>query len=117
MKINIEKTEIMNISRKIKNVTIKLNDNNLKQVAEFKYLGSIITQDNQQTAEIDSRCNKACQIIGQLTPLFINKDIKIDTKRALFNRIFVTTLCYQCQLWILNSRTIKKDKYHRNEMY
>ena len=108
MKINIDKTEIMNIAREKGNINIQINNKQLKQVDEFKYLGSILRYDNKQEAEIDARCNKACQIIGQLTPLLQNKDVTIETKRALFNTIFLPTLCYQCQTWTLDSRTIHK---------
>ena len=65
MKINIDETEIMNIARENGNINIQINNKQLKQVDEFKYLGSILRYDNKQEAEIDARCNKACQIIGQ----------------------------------------------------
>lgn len=59
MKINIDKTEIMNISRGKQDINIKIGDKQLKQVEEFKYLGSILRYDNKQETEIDTRCNKA----------------------------------------------------------
>jgi hypothetical protein len=57
MKIYTNKTEVMTISkdRFITNITI--NGDRLKQVEEFKYLGSMITYNNKQAAEIDIRCS------------------------------------------------------------
>src|ERR1700729_2184789 len=47
MKINIEKTEVMNISRENNEISIQTNNQRLKQVHEFKYLGSIFTADGK----------------------------------------------------------------------
>ena len=45
MKISVNKTETMKVSRTPGTLNIKINDTNLKQVKEFKYLGSIFTED------------------------------------------------------------------------
>ena len=45
MKISINKTETVKISRTPDTLNIKINDTNLKQVKEFKYLGSTFTED------------------------------------------------------------------------
>lgn len=37
----------------------------------------------------------------------MNKEITVEAKRALFNAIFVPTLCYQGQKWTLDSRIIR----------
>ena len=48
MKINIEKTEIMAIAKKERNITISIDNKHLKQVKEFNYLGSIISSDGKK---------------------------------------------------------------------
>lgn len=49
MKMNTEKTEVMNIGRDKRNITILIDGHQLKQVKEVMYLGSIISanQKNQ----------------------------------------------------------------------
>jgi hypothetical protein len=74
---------------------------------EFKYLGSIIASNGKIQAEIENRCCKANQILGQLTPILRNKHGTLDTKRALYNTIFHPSLCYQCQTWTLTV-TVKR---------
>ncbi|KAJ4432109.1 hypothetical protein ANN_20724 [Periplaneta americana] len=53
MKINVEKTKTMIISREEKSHTIKLGNQLLKQVKEFKYLGSVINSDGCIEGEIN----------------------------------------------------------------
>jgi hypothetical protein len=59
MKINKEKTELMCISREQKSINIHIDDQLLKQVNEFKYLGSIFAEDGRLNREIESRVKKA----------------------------------------------------------
>ena len=44
MKIIVNKTETMKVGRAPGNLNIKINDTNLKQVKELKYLGTIYSQ-------------------------------------------------------------------------
>ena len=45
MKISVNKTETMKVSKTPHTLNIKINDTNLKQVKGFKYLGSTFTKD------------------------------------------------------------------------
>jgi len=47
MKINRKKTEVMVYFKDFENINIKMDDNALKQVTRFTYLGSIITEDGK----------------------------------------------------------------------
>ena len=47
MKINWKETEVMVCSEDFENINITMEDNTLKQVPKFKYLGSIITEDGK----------------------------------------------------------------------
>ena len=59
MKINKEKTEVMCVSREQKSINIHIDDQPLKQVNEFRYLGSIFAEDGRLNREIESRIKKA----------------------------------------------------------
>jgi hypothetical protein len=61
-----------------------------------------------QAAEIDIRCSKVSQIKGQISTLIFSKEISLEVKRTIYNTIFIPTLCYQCQTWTLDARTIRK---------
>ena len=108
MKINIDKTEVMTIARTEKTTSIFIEKHQLKQVKDFTYLGSIFSDNGRINNEIQQRCNKANQVIGQMSPILKCKYVCMDTKRALYNTIFLPTLCYQCQTWTMTSDDRRK---------
>ena len=105
MKISLCKTETMKISRRPANLNITVDGTNLKQVKEFKYLGSIFTEDGKFNREIETRIQKANNVSYQLAPLLKHPSIPIETKAKLINSIFIPTLTYQCQTWTLTKST------------
>lgn len=101
MKITVSKTEIMSVSRNPDKLDINMCRTPLKQVREFKYLGSIFTEDGKLDWEIETRCHKANTITYQLAQLLKHPNICLSTKAKLINTIFIPTLTYQCQTWPL----------------
>ena len=59
MKISTSKTETMKVSRTPGHLNININGTMLKQVSEFKYLGSVFTEDGRLNREIETRVQKA----------------------------------------------------------
>ena len=68
MKISTSKTEVMKISRDPGTLEIYVDVFKLKQVSEFKCLGSIYTADRRLDREIETRCQKANAVSYQLSP-------------------------------------------------
>ncbi|XP_076038728.1 uncharacterized protein LOC143023941 [Oratosquilla oratoria] len=95
MKISISKIETMKVSRTPSNLKISIDGNPLKQVSEFKYLGSIFTEDGRLNREIETRVQKANSVSYHLDPLPKHPNIPIETKAKLTNSIFILT--YHCQ--------------------
>jgi hypothetical protein len=58
--------------------------------------------------KIESRCNKANQVIGQLSPILQHNAVPMKTKKHLIQSIFIPTLCYQCQTWTLTQNHHRK---------
>ncbi|XP_076059484.1 uncharacterized protein LOC143036121 [Oratosquilla oratoria] len=108
MKISISKTETMKVSRTPSNLKISIDGTPLKQVSEFKYLGSIFTEDGRLNREIETRVQKANSVSYQLAPLLKHPNIPIETKAKLINSIFIPTLTYQCQTWTLTKSLERK---------
>ena len=44
MEINIDKSQVMSVSRSNKSLQIKVNNRELKEIDHFKYLGSVLTR-------------------------------------------------------------------------
>jgi hypothetical protein len=109
MKLNTTKTETLKIN-KIKEPPLKIyvEGEEIKQTNEYKYLGSVFTQDGKFDREIEVRIQKANVISYQLAPLLKHRHIPIKTKQQLINCIFIPTLCYQCQTWTINKSQEQK---------
>ena len=105
MKISVNKTEIMKVSRTPGTLNIKINDIHLKQVNEFKYLG---TEDGRMSREIENRIQKANNVSYQLAPPLKHSDIPMDTKSKIMNSIFLPTLTYRCQTWAMTKPLERK---------
>jgi hypothetical protein len=59
MKMNRTKTEVMVCSKNHENFNVKMDDNTLKQVPTFKYLGSILTEDGKNKEDIIKQIKEA----------------------------------------------------------
>ena len=92
----------MKVSRNHGPLNIHVSSTPLKQVKEFKYLGSTFSENGSIDREIEMRTQKANSVTYQLAPLLSHPNISMDTKRQLITSIFIPTLCYQCQTWTLN---------------
>jgi hypothetical protein len=55
MKINIDKSKIMRVSRNNGSLRIKVNNRERKETHHFKYLGSVLTRNGYCTKEINMR--------------------------------------------------------------
>jgi len=108
MKISISKTESMKVSRTPGNLNISIDGTPLKQVSEFKYLGSIFSADGRLNREIETRVQKANSVTYQLAPLLKHPYIPTETKARLIDSIFIPTLTYQCQTWTLTKSLERK---------
>src|ERR1700729_1056647 len=98
----------MKVSRTQGSLNIYLDNTPLKQVQEFKYLGSMITEYGRMDREIETRCQKANTLIYQLTPLLTHPNIPMTTKKQIINSKFIPSLCYQCQSWTLTKSQLRK---------
>jgi len=60
MRINVNKTKVMSISRKdITKMKMNIDGQRIDQVTQFRYLGSLITEDRYCEKEIRSRIGMA----------------------------------------------------------
>src|SRR5215469_6138849 len=83
LKINKSKTEVMVISRTDRNsrANIRIEDNLIKQVGRFNYLGSLINEDGRCEDEIRERTNKANCAFNKMKNLITNSKVSIETRK------------------------------------
>ena len=102
MRISTTKTEVMSVGCTSGNLTISIGKKHLHQTVEYKYLGSIFSNNGKMDREIEAKVQGVNAISYQLSPLLQHHNIPMVTKAMLINSIFLPTLTYQCQAWTLN---------------
>ena len=106
----------MKVSRTPGDLAISINRTQFKQVKEFKYLGSIFTQDGCLEI-VRNRAQKANVVSYKLALLLKHTSIPMETKAKLINSIFTRTLTYRCQTWTLTKKTGAQNRDLQNEMF
>jgi hypothetical protein len=90
------KTEAMKIRRMQKPLNLHTDNNQVKQVSEFKFLASIFIENGRLDREKET-CQKANAVTYQLSSLLLHPKIKLEVKRQLIRNILLPTLSYQCK--------------------
>ena len=115
LKMNTNKTEIL-CQRKNPGppITFTVNNEEIKQVNNFKYLGSIITVNHNIDEEICSRINKAAAAYGRLRArVFQNENLKLNTKVSVYTAVCISTLLYGAETWTVYKRHLKQlESFH-----
>ena len=105
MRISREKTDVVVTSREPIQCDIELDCETLRQVEQFKYLGSIFVREGGCKEDVKTRCVKAAQLFFyQLSPILLHKEISTITKSQIIKAVFTQTLLYQSENWALTSK-------------
>ena len=73
MEINIDKSQVMKVSRSNESLKIKVNNRELKEVDHFKKFGSVLTRDGYCTREIKMRIAIAKEAFNRKMSLLTSK--------------------------------------------
>ena len=115
LKMNVSKTEIL-IQRKNPepHLTFYINGDEIKQVTNFKYLGSIVSDKHSIDEEICNRINQASAAFGKLrSRVFLNDNLRLDTKIAVYTAVCISTLLYSAETWTAYRKHIKQlEAFH-----
>ena len=102
MKMNVEKTEILTVSRREEHeFSITIGNKGVKNTNIFKYLGSVITKEGGNKRDISERINKFSANVGALWPIIKEKHVPLEVKRIIFNTVLTPTLTYGSESWVM----------------
>ena len=87
------------ILKKEATMNVTLNGEPLKQVNEFKYLGSIITANNSSATDIKRRLGLATGAFSKLDKIWKNKKVKLTTKIRLLDALVLPVALYGSETW------------------
>ena len=107
LSLNVKKTECMVVSKSKDNPTCNITSQNqhIKQVSSFKYLGYMLTADGKCETEIKRRIAMAKDCFTKLKPAIGNRNISIKTKIRILESYVWSILLYGCESWTLTAST------------
>ena len=94
---------------------IKIKDQRLEEVENFKYLGAIISNEGSKP-EILSRIAQKTATLSRLKIIWRDKNIALASKVKLMRTLILSTFLYACESLDLDSRTREKDPSPCDEM-
>jgi transcription elongation factor Elf1 len=93
--------------------TFTIDGQTLDEVPRFPYLGSIMSNDAEATAEITSRIGKASKVWNGLRgPVFKSKGLTVPAKLAVFKGAVLPALLYGAETW-----AVRSEHVHRLESF
>ena len=106
MRISTSKSETMVLSRKRVECLLRVGNEVLPQVEEFKYLGILFTSDGRREREIDRRIGAASAVVRTLhRSVVVKRELSQKAKLSVYRSIFVPTLTYGHELWVVTEGT------------
>ena len=107
IKLNVEKTKVMRISRQPLPVKIIIDQKQLENVEPFKHLGSILTNDGRCTYEIKCR-------IAKKRDLFTST-LDLELRKKLVKCYIWSIALYGAETWTL--RAVDQKHLESSEMW
>ncbi|KAJ9574461.1 hypothetical protein L9F63_008387, partial [Diploptera punctata] len=119
LEVNINKTKYMVTRRNsLNNVNVQLmtNEENVEEVAEFKYLGTIITNRNEMHKEIKHRLNSGNACYYALQRLLMSQLLSKNVKLKIYKTIILPVILYGCETWTLTLREERRLQVFENKV-
>ncbi len=107
LKINIDKTKEMRIGSNIPR-KFAIQNQEIEQVTQFCYLGSMITPSGGADADVDLKLAKARQAFGILNKIWASTQISRTLKLRIFNTNVKSVLLYGCETWKVSNLVSQK---------
>ncbi|KAI3373393.1 hypothetical protein L3Q82_021941 [Scortum barcoo] len=106
MRISTSKSEAMVLDWKRVACPLQVGGEVLPQVEEFKYLGVLFTSEGKMEREIDRRIGAASAVMRSVyRTVVVKKELSRKAKLSIYRSIYVPTLTYGHELWVMTERT------------
>ena len=107
LKLNAKKTKVMHIGAG-PTTPIAIGQEELEEVTNFKYLGSIKSKDADCTKDINARIAMAKKRMISLSNIWKDKNIKTTLKMKIMKCLVWTTMTHGAEGWTLRKTNVKK---------
>ena len=108
LKLNVKKTKLMTIGDVPDDINIRVNNDPVEKVKQFKYLGSLKSTDGDCSKDVNARIAMAKRRMCELTTLWKDRSIPVALKMRLVKTLVWTVLSYGAEAWTLKVRDERK---------
>ena len=105
MELNIEKSELLTVSRQETNYNIMVQGVNLPQATSVKYLGVNIDNEGRMELEITARIKNYSNNVFLLYPLLRDRRIPQKAKTLIYTGILRPMMLYASETWSTTTKT------------
>ena len=91
-------------------ITIRVNNDPVEKVKQFKYLGSLKSTDGDCSTDVNARIAMAKRKMCELTTLWKDRSIPVALKMRLGETLVWAVLSYGAEAWTLKVRDERKIK-------
>lgn len=112
LKINFDKTKYIVVGGNGRDLHI--DGKVIKACREYKYLGVLITEEGNCQKEIRNRIIQTKQVTQKLNSLLWSNELRIQTKKRIYNTMVKSILTYGSETWEVTKRN--KDRLLATEM-
>uniref|UniRef100_A0A914V3E1 Reverse transcriptase domain-containing protein n=1 Tax=Plectus sambesii TaxID=2011161 RepID=A0A914V3E1_9BILA len=99
LRISDQKTKIIRVGYKTTLPRITINGNQVEELQEFTYLGSVIAADGDATRDVTCRIGKAFAVFQRLCSIWNSASLSLHLKLRLFSTIVLPTALYAAETW------------------
>ena len=117
LSLGIPKTKVMPVGREVTaedKFPLCIGGEEIESVSEFPYLGSEIASSGRMDSDVERRITQASKAFGALRKsVFMDKDLRVDTKRKVYQACMLSVLLYGSECWIPLKKQLKKlNSFH-----
>jgi hypothetical protein len=110
LEVNADKTKYMVMSldqNAGRNQNIRIDNSSFERVEEFKYLGTILTNQNSIQEEVKSRLKLGNACYYSVQNLLSSRLLSKNLKFRIYRTIILPVVLYGCETWSL---TLKEER-------
>ena len=110
LSINEKKTKYMIVTRNynkwVNSNDIKIGEYKFERITNFKYLGSIVTENNKISQEIKERLKNGNRVFWALNQLMRSRHLSKTGKRKIYRTVIRPIVTYASETWCM----LKEDQ-------
>ena len=117
LKINLSKTKCLVVSKNNNEaLSVVIDGENMEQVSDFKYLGHVITEDNNQEKAVSSRIGLGWAAYKKWKNVFDSPKASIMIKCKIYMIYIQSIVLYGCECITWTERLMNKISVFHNHM-